>query len=75
MPCKTFFNTGKSAGQNVYQPTVRDVDGNLRSSIKGDFELPDIEEIRAEVVKRERAETMSLVEPKGEKKSPKRKSV
>jgi hypothetical protein len=35
MPCKTFFNTGKSAGQNVYQPIVGDVDGNLLSNIKG----------------------------------------
>ena len=37
---------------------------------RDDFELPgsdDIEEIRADVVKRERAETVSVVEPKGKK--------
>ena len=37
---------------------------------RDDFELPgsdDIEEIRAEYVKRERAETVSVVEPKGKR--------
>jgi hypothetical protein len=56
MPCKTLFNTGKFAGQNIYQPIVRDVNGNLLPN-RGDFKLPDIEE--AEIVKRECAETVS----------------
>jgi hypothetical protein len=43
MPCKTFSNSGESAGQNVYQPTR--CGWELTFKYRGDFELPDIEEI------------------------------